>query len=75
MSILVHIHVPKGHYIGQVRLYGHRKWQTVTEEWSNAEMAMSEAVLQMKQDHKRARVLFIDDSGWYEPTIVMEAKR
>ncbi len=56
-------------------MYGHRKWQTVNEQWSNAEMVMSEAVLQMKQDHKRARVLFIDNSGWYEPTIVMEAKR
>lgn len=69
----VHIHAPKGHYIGQLRLYGHRKWQTVTERWSNAEMAMSEAVLQMTQRHKRARVLFIAD--WYEPVIVMECNR
>ena len=28
----VHIHAPKGHYIGQVRLYGHRKWETVTAQ-------------------------------------------
>lgn len=73
MSTLVHIYAPKGHYIGQVRLYGHRKWQTVTEEWSNAEIAMSHAVLAMTPEHKRARVLFISD--WYEPTIVMECNR
>lgn len=24
---------------------------------------------------KRARVLFVDSSGWYEPNVVMEAKR
>lgn len=73
MSTLVHIHTPKGHYIGQVRLYGHRKWETVTEELSDAEVAMSLAVLAMKQSHKRSRVLFIAE--WYEPTIVMECKR
>lgn len=73
MSTLVHIHAPKCYYIGQVRLYGHRKWQTVTERWSNAEMAMSEAVLQMTQRHKRARVLCMAD--WYEPMVVMEAHR
>ena len=73
MSTLVHIHAPKGHYIGQVRLYGHRKWETVTEKLSDAEVAMSLAVLAMKQSHKRARVLFIAD--WYEPNVVMECKR
>ena len=73
MSTLVHIHAPNGHYIGQVRLYGHRKWETVTEKLSDAEVAMSLAVLAMKQSHKRSRVLFIVD--WYEPTIVMECKR
>lgn len=73
MSTLIHIHAPKGHYIGQVRLYGHRKWETVTEKLSDAEVAMSLAVLAMKQSHKRSRVLFIAD--WYEPAIVMECKR
>lgn len=73
MSVLVHVHAPKGHYIGQIRLYGHRKWQDATEEWSNAEIAMSHAVLAMTDRHKRARVLFIAD--WYEPVVVMECKR
>ena len=73
MSTLVHIHAPKGHYIGQIRLYGHRKWETVTEKLSDAEVAMSLAVLAMKQSHKRSRVLFIAE--WYEPKIVMECKR
>jgi hypothetical protein len=29
----------------------------------------------MTQHDKRARVVFIDSSGWYEPRIVMEAAR
>ena len=73
MSTLVHIHAPKGHYIGQVRLYGCRKWQTVTGRCTRAELAMADAVKQMSEMHKRARVLFIAD--WYEPNVVMECKR
>ena len=73
MITAVHILAPKGHYIGQVRLYGHRLWQTVTDRWSNAEIAMSEAVLKMTERHKRARVLFVAD--WYDPVVVMECKR
>lgn len=69
----IHIHAPKGHYIGQVRLYGHRKWQTVTGRCTRAELAMADAVQQMSERHKRARVLFIAD--WYEPVVVMEANR
>lgn len=69
----VHIHAPKGHYIGQVRLYGHRKWQTVTGRCTRDVLAMSDAIKHMTQQHKRARVLFIAD--WYEPVVVMEAAR
>jgi hypothetical protein len=73
MSTLVHIHAPKGHYIGQVRRYGHQKWETVTMPTQRAELAMANAVQSMSADHHRARVLFIAD--WYEPNVVMEAKR
>lgn len=69
----VHIHTPKGHYIGQVRRYGHRKWQTVTVPCTRAEQAMATAVQFMSADYHRARVLLIAD--WYDPTIVMECKR
>ena len=69
----VHIHAPKGHYIGQVRLYGHRKWQTVTGRCTRDTLAMADAIQFMTDRHKRARVLFIAD--WYEPVIVMEAHR
>jgi len=69
----IHIHAPKGHYIGQVRLRGHQKWQTVTIECQNPEQAMSCAVLFMTSNHKRARVLFVVD--WYEPNVVMECSR
>lgn len=72
---VVHIHAPKGYYLGQVRLYGHRKWETVTGERDTAENAMAQAVMSMTEHHKRARVLFITYDGWYEPNIVMEAHR
>jgi len=71
---LVHINRPRGHYIGQVRAYGHRYYKTVTGKCKSPEGAMARATKQMKGYH-RARVLFIDSSGWYEPNIVMEAKR
>lgn len=72
---MIHIHAPKGHYIGQIRWYGHRKWETVTDKRDTAENAMAQAVLSMTDQHKRARVLFVDESGWYEPNVVMEATR
>lgn len=74
MTVL-HINIPKGFYLGQVRLYGHRLWETVTGPHEKAETAMAEAVLKMSREHKRARVIFIDDSGYYEPSQVMECVR
>jgi hypothetical protein len=41
----------------------------------SAEQAMSAAVLFMTANHHRARVIFVTDDGWYEPTIAMECKR
>jgi len=29
----------------------------------------------MSANHHRARVLFVTDDGWYEPSIAMECKR
>lgn len=74
MGSLVHINIPRGHYVGQVRAYGHRYYKTVTGRCRSAEAAMSKAAASMKGYH-RARVLLIDDSGWYPPNVVMEAKR
>lgn len=71
----VHIHAPRGYYIGQVRLIGHQKWESVTGKLKSAEKALATAVLKMSPNHKRARVLFITYDGWYEPNIVMECKR
>lgn len=75
MNMQIHINIPTGHYIGQVRLVGHKKWETVTEQRDNPESAMAEAVLSMSPRHIRARVLFVDAGGYYEPNIVMECKR
>lgn len=74
-GVLVHIYAPRGHYIGQVRLFGHQKWETVTGRCKTAKNAMAKAVLSMTPNHKRARVLFIVDNGYYEPSIVMECNR
>lgn len=75
MSELIHIHAPKGHYIGQVkRLYG-KTWRKVTLDLLDAKTAMAIAVLRMDKEDSRARVLFVDTEGWYEPHVVMECKR
>lgn len=68
----IHINRPRGHYIGQVRRAGHRLWTTVTGPRRSAHHALAAAVLKGK-GMKRARVLFIDNSGWYDPHLVMEA--
>ena len=75
MSTLVHVNIPKGFYLGQIRLRGHRLWETVTNPHDKPEPAMAGAVLKMTPEHKRARVIFVDDSGWYEPNQVMECTR
>jgi hypothetical protein len=57
-----------------VRKVGHRRWKTVTGKRRSAESALTAAASKMR-DMKRARVLFIDSSGWYGPNVVMEAVR
>lgn len=71
---LIHIYKPKGHFIGQVRHYGARKWKTVTGKCKSAEVAVSKAALD-KSGWFRIRVLFVDSSGWYEPHITFEGSR
>lgn len=76
-----HIHIlrPKGYYLGQVRIRGHRLWRTVAgkngkdRHFRFAQDAMVKAILTMGDHHLRARVLFCTE--WYDPLVVMEAKR
>lgn len=75
MAELVHILWARGHYIGQTRERGHKRWTTVTGNCKRAEAAMAQAVRKMTPNDYRARVLFIDSGGWYEPNIVMECNR
>lgn len=70
----IHICYSRGYYIGQVRGYGCKLWRTVTGRCKTPEGAMKRAAQQMN-NNKRARVLFVDNSGWYEPTISMECNR
>lgn len=71
---MLHILRPHGHYIGQVRRTGHQKWETVTKKHRSAKHALAAAVLKSRpRFHKRARVLFIDASPWYDPNVMMEA--
>lgn len=71
----VHILRARGYYIGQVRGEGCRNYRTVTGHCRNPYRALAAAVLKMTRSDKRARVLFIDRSGWYEPNLAMEARR
>jgi len=73
-DIHIHINRPTGYYIGQVRRHGARRWQDVTGRCKSTESALSLAASDMDGFH-RARVLFIDASGYYDPRVVTEAKR
>lgn len=69
----LHIHAPEGDYVAQIKGYGCRIWETVGEPFNEPKAAMCAAVNAMTERHKRARVIFC--APWYEPHIVMEAKK
>ena len=69
----IHIHAPKGYYLGQVRRTWQRSWRTVTGEMAEAKTAMSIAVLKMEKDDNRARVIFL--TPYYDPNVVMECSK
>lgn len=69
----LHIHAPKGYYLGQLRGYGCRNWRTVIKTRNSWRHAMAGAVKKMSVDDKRARVIFCTDDGWYGPTLIIEA--
>lgn len=77
----IHINIPRGYYIGQTRLLGHRLWRTLEcsprkdRRFKSPEDALAAAVRAMGTRTHRARVLFIAADGWYEPRVVMEAHR
>lgn len=72
----MHILWSKGHYLGQLRKIGHRRWQTVTRKCKTKEAAIARAATKAEgREWKRLRVLFIDDNPYYEPTICFEGKR
>lgn len=78
MTGVVHILRTPGHYVGQVRLRGHRTWQTVTGRCGSSERALGKAVTKMTQSHKRARSVFVptgDSGAYYDPHVSMEACR
>ena len=70
-----HIHAPRGHYLGQLKGFGCRKWRTVIKTRNSAKHALAGAVRKMTKNDKRARVIFCTDDGWYEPNVVMEASK
>lgn len=74
---MIHIHInrPAHHFIGQIRRYGHQRWETVTGKCKTHQAAMCKAINAMAADHNRARVLLIADCGYYEPTVVLEARK
>ena len=71
----LHIHAPKGFYLGQIRRRYARKFQTVTRELTEANTALAIAVLRWDKSHSEARVIFCTHDGYYQPHVVMEAKR
>ena len=75
LKATLHVCVPHGYYIGQVKGYGCRRWRTVTGKCRISNNALSKAIRNMSHNNDtRARVLFVDTSGWYDPNIIAEAK-
>lgn len=71
----LHICYSRGHYIGQLRRHGYRRWRTATGRCKSAEAAIACAARAAKRgEWKRLRVLFIDSSGWYEPNLIFEGR-
>jgi len=73
-ATVVHIHSPAGHYIGQLRSRGCRHWRNVSTSHTSSNIALSLAIKKAEYSHNRARTLFVDDSGWYGPVVIAEAK-
>ena len=74
----MHILRVRGHYIGQVRGIGCRNWRTVTGKCRSAQGALSRTLAQMGRNDKRARALLMPNlemAGYYEPVVMMEARR
>ncbi|MFY9327814.1 MAG: hypothetical protein WAO76_07325, partial [Georgfuchsia sp.] len=57
-----HLHIcwKRGYYIGQLRGYGCRRWRTATGRCRSYQSALAGAAKKMRENDKRARVLFID---------------
>lgn len=77
MAVRIHVNKPSGYFIAQVKRFRARRWRTVDNErrHDSAVGALVAAVLAMKADDKRARVLWVTDDGWYDPDVRMEARR
>ena len=72
----LHILYARGKYIGQLRKVGCRRWETVTRKCGTKEAAISRAAAKAKgRQWKRLRVLFVDDSPYYGPSIVFEGAK
>lgn len=69
----LHIHAPRGHFIGQVRPKGFRHWETVTGRRNDRGTCLRLAVTKMPF-RGSIRVLFVDESGYYEPSVVFEGR-
>ena len=66
----LHIHAPKGKYIGQVR-----RWVTVYKSSTSPSTCLSRAALFLGSEYLFARVLFVTDCGYYDPIVVMEGRK
>ena len=71
----IHVNRPHGYCIGQVCARGCRRWITVTKRYAEPERALAAVALHMRGKVGRARVLFVDTGGWYDPNVLMEVRR
>ena len=76
MSGYIHIHAPPGHYLPQTKRRGCRLWVNCGHKTIYRSTAFMAAAKHLSRTGvKMARVLWVDKDGYYEPNLVMEAKR
>ena len=71
----LHIYAPAHYFIGQTRCYGFQKWKTLDRKFKTANKAMAAAVMTIRDNDHRARVLMIAKDSYIDPAVVMECKK
>lgn len=65
-----HIHSPLGYYLAQFKPLGCRNWRCIHQSVIKAKAFRSLD----RVGRGRVRIIYCDEDGWYEQTIIFEGK-